>query len=493
MLPDVPPEITAEGLARYTAQGFHALTGRETPAYARDWGMWEAIRDLVQNALDETEDFTLERTGTDVTFISDRGQGFGVMAFMLGQEKQKPDYMRGRFGEGMKLACIAILREGYRLSFETYGQGRPLEGAGTFLEQVVLGERVKSLAFLVRDATTPINGTTFRITGYTGPLYAERFAQNQVAVEIIPVLQMVRPLQRYDCIFPGDTGIRAKSPPGYVYARDIYMKTEPTRLSYNMWGFNMARDRHAPEDSWQYERALGDLWCGVTDVPLIRYFLTAVTSDDATFEKEARFTIWEAGTARLQRNADFWKRAWAATFGRAAVMIRPELVPRLNHWGYEAINLPYNMRAAIGSVVGTDESVLAELGESLRVGTEPVPDRALTGDETRHLSVLRYISDHLAIALEKRPTIQAAEFTTETVQGDYDPSTLTINIKRSFLLQFGEALDIFIHEYAHYWTNADDGTERHTRAISTVGRYVGELLTSGEMKPGPLVWVKRPW
>ena len=72
--------------------------------YRPQWQMWHALREVYQNCLDETGEFTVAQT-QEYTKISDNGKGFMVTALLLGAgTKPKPAYARGQFGEGMKLA-----------------------------------------------------------------------------------------------------------------------------------------------------------------------------------------------------------------------------------------------------------------------------------------------------------------------------------------------------------------------------------------------------
>ncbi len=98
--------------AQWKPQGWELIIIGPTSTWRQDWGEWEAIRDIVQNALDECEYY---KWGYDERglYIRDVGKGVAVADFLLGPPKLKPAYARGRFGEGMKIACLALIRDGY--------------------------------------------------------------------------------------------------------------------------------------------------------------------------------------------------------------------------------------------------------------------------------------------------------------------------------------------------------------------------------------------
>ncbi|MDD4985816.1 MAG: hypothetical protein PHQ43_08510, partial [Dehalococcoidales bacterium] len=96
---------------RWKPEGWKIIFIGPTATWRQEWGEWEAIRDLVQNALDETEAY---QYGYDEEglWLADQGKGVGLSSFLLGPPKLKPDYARGKFGEGMKIASLALLRKG---------------------------------------------------------------------------------------------------------------------------------------------------------------------------------------------------------------------------------------------------------------------------------------------------------------------------------------------------------------------------------------------
>ena len=52
-------ELTADGLAYLRESGWNPMNTNLGLGASSAWGDWEMVRDLVQNALDETEDFLL--------------------------------------------------------------------------------------------------------------------------------------------------------------------------------------------------------------------------------------------------------------------------------------------------------------------------------------------------------------------------------------------------------------------------------------------------
>jgi len=109
-----PPQVLTmdEYRSAWEPQGWQLIIIGPTSTWRQDWGEWEAIRDIVQNALDECEYYTWGYDDEGL-YIRDSGKGVAVADFLLGPPKLKPDYARGKFGEGMKIAALALIRMGY--------------------------------------------------------------------------------------------------------------------------------------------------------------------------------------------------------------------------------------------------------------------------------------------------------------------------------------------------------------------------------------------
>ncbi len=96
-----------------------------SPGYVENWGAWEALRELLQNALDEQENghpfslnWTKGRGGTLV--IKTDGAVIERRHLVLGETSKRDDIrMRGKFGEGFKLALLVLARLGITVRLQT--------------------------------------------------------------------------------------------------------------------------------------------------------------------------------------------------------------------------------------------------------------------------------------------------------------------------------------------------------------------------------------
>lgn len=90
-----------------------------TEDYVGHWSWWQGVRELLQNAID-TKDFNVDFNYDAGTIqIDSRGGSVPTKALLLGATTKRDDSSTiGKFGEGMKLGFLVLLREGAQVAME---------------------------------------------------------------------------------------------------------------------------------------------------------------------------------------------------------------------------------------------------------------------------------------------------------------------------------------------------------------------------------------
>lgn len=480
-------------------QGWNLIIIGPTSTWREEWGIWEAIRDIVQNALDETEAY---QWGYDELglWISDKGKGVAVADFLLGPPKVKPDYARGKFGEGMKIAALALVRKVYPVSIKTVGR----EIWIIFIEQMTDG-KAQSLAALWRPGGTT-QGTKFHVIGYFGTAYPDRFAGNlpKFAIRAQVPAPVTEPVQRYNQLiveeFPPETG---KVEPGRpasdfisgprIYARDIYLRKINSTFSYNLWGFPLAPDRHGPAEEGELWADMGRLWCGVKDLKLLEVFFQMVKSPPVVETDEGRFlsmstykmdnnpVTHKPYAEMLKENASVWRQAWANNFHDNAVIRTDERWDAtVKHLGYYSISLLYDVVSTISRVIKTDNDLIMESQERLRE-VQIIADKDLSPTQRVHLDLAREIAEriggdprihgvHAAIIPPASDRVRTA--------GMYGRTTQEVFISSEQLIRARDTVDTTVHEVAHHTSGAEDGEEAHTQELTSLAGTVVHLTAN---------------
>lgn len=94
-------------------KGFKVYELSLSQGYVSQWGVVEAVRELLQNAIDSDSPFEFNFSGTTLS-IHSKSSGLSPRTLLLGTSSKSDDDSKiGQFGEGYKLALLVLLRSGY--------------------------------------------------------------------------------------------------------------------------------------------------------------------------------------------------------------------------------------------------------------------------------------------------------------------------------------------------------------------------------------------
>ncbi|MDD5501230.1 MAG: hypothetical protein PHH57_06065 [Candidatus Omnitrophica bacterium] len=504
-----PPKVLTmdEYQQEWQPEGWQLIIIGPTSTWRQEWGEWEAIRDIVQNALDECEYYTYGYDD-DGLYIRDLGKGIAVADFLLGPPKLKPDYARGKFGEGMKIAALALLRLGYSVRIET--KGRVLWVV--FVEQKTNGH-AQTLAALWKP-NGRAHGTCFHIIGYRGTAFEDRFAVNLPKKAIVnegPSL-LLQPTRRFNQLIRYDFGngeygemveaVGMKSVgTSRIFARDIYMRDVNSPYGYNLWSFDMAPDRHGPKNEPDLWTDIGRLWCCVTKIEHLQVFLKMVKEPPLLEADETRYVnmgSWDMGrepsTGRdyadfVRENAPVWREAWRKVIGENAVIRTSErLDSMVRHLGYESVSLQHSVRDTLGRAITTDRDLVRESQARLRE-VEVIPDDKLEFRHRAHIKLARAITAKVypysppsGVYVAVIPPASDLKRTA----GMYSTGTGEVYISLEMMGRCKTMIDTLVHELAHHrqfrsYGEADDLTPLHMEAMQWVAAEVIEAIASGAL------------
>ena len=467
-------------------RGWNLIIIGPTSTWRQEWSNWEAIRDIVQNALDEAEAY---QWGYDEfgLWISDRGKGVAIADFLLGPPKLKPDYARGKFGEGMKIASLALLREGHSVHVETVGR----EVWIIFLKQKVNGT-AETLAALWRS-NGRAQGTEFHIIGYKGSAFEDRFAVNLPRQSIIAYspARLTSPIMRYNQL------IDHHFPQGSrIFARDIYVKEINSPYSYNLWGFDMAPDRFGPKEELDMWADMGRLWSCVSNVHLLEIFLQMVL-DPPAIETDETYHIemseWSTGIEPasnkqykqfVKDNSSAWEEAWREQLGANTVMrTDARWDSMVKHLGYTSISVQHGVMSCLRQVITTDDDLVKASQDRLR-DVEIIADENLSLRQRACLALAKEIANRLTqwmyapLRGVHAAIIPPASDRVRTA-GMYSRTTEEVFISADHLEHGHSTVDTVIHEIAHHTSGAEDGEEQHNAEMTRIAGQVVEATAKG--------------
>jgi len=228
-----------------------AFSTNVTTDYAvrRGWTLWHALREVVQNSLDEEEAiYGYENIRVDVwgdlqgTHVRDRGKGITVHAFIVGGTEKRP-WERGFFGEGLKVAAAIIASEGGMLYAFTRGY------------RVYKTVNIDGLIWVVGGkSTADVSGTEMVVVGpYINPAVVDTMVfqafMSKYNPQVISKVELGHPTEVEWPKKPSIIVDYSTADGGVLWVRDIYVNTfkgtsgKPSVFSYNLWWINLEPNR----------------------------------------------------------------------------------------------------------------------------------------------------------------------------------------------------------------------------------------------------------
>lgn len=133
-----------------------------SPDYVSTWGVWDAIRELLQNAYDEGEEEIAYDSDAETLTIRNANVTLEKSSLLLGNSTKANDEAKiGQFGEGYKVATIALLRKQKTITF--------YNGSEIWKPRFVKSRRFNSdiLTFFIEKNPVRSKGLTVVVNGIT--------------------------------------------------------------------------------------------------------------------------------------------------------------------------------------------------------------------------------------------------------------------------------------------------------------------------------------
>lgn len=221
-------------------------------SYVRHWKLREAIRELIQNALDHDSPFEFS-FADEVLTITSRRAFLEPKTLLLGSTSKADDAEKiGSFGEGYKLALLVLTREGYPVRL----LNGPYEWTPAFVHSEVFGEEV--LVINERRLGSDTQAVEFQI----GNIDAEAEAQvREMCLRMQPIMKDVIGVPQ---------GHILPSRPGKLYVSGLYVCETEMQAGYDVKPeyLQLERDRQTV-DGFKLKFLAKDMWLASKEWDLI--------------------------------------------------------------------------------------------------------------------------------------------------------------------------------------------------------------------------------
>jgi hypothetical protein len=437
-------------------------------SYVSDWGIWEGIRETIQNALDARDKghpMHIRYNETDgMLTVANFGVELDRSVWLMGVTSKADDAdARGHFGEGLKLGALALVRAGRKLQIINHNENWDctLAESKVFAGQQVLTVSTRrrstpSQCFCVRIECTPEEWADFQL----------RFIdlqQGLTAVETSEGQILTDEQQR-----------------GRLYVKGIHVETkENMAAGYNLTG-NVRTDRdRRMVNSFDFEYHIGHAWvqalCDglVTPERLLVHLQSGCQDAKGLGQRYCPET-------HLERVA----QAWLQLYGEHSIPVKDQAgVNDAGHLGKLGLITTPEVCSFFSE---HPELSLEKLRSGRRgdvVATYGTTD--LSGSEQRNLSLALSLIEPAVTGLHMAPIaqrLQVVDFRDDSILGthqfDSDSESFLIRVSRKTLDAAESTIRVIVHEAAHDY--GSDGSAQHQ---DTEAKLFSRIITQLALAP----------
>jgi hypothetical protein len=425
--------------------------------YLPNWGAYEGLRELLQNARDAETEHNAPMTVTykaGQVVITNEGCVLNHRDLLLGQtSKDGRADLIGKFGEGLKLGVLALVRDGHAVRITTGGESwiPVIEESETFG-----GEQV--LVFKTRALQSTNNRVSIEIDGIT------RQEWETMKQSFLFLLEKGTEVETCNGTILLEDGHKGK-----VFVRGIFVQyLADITYGYDLFEADLDRDRRMVEN-WDLRYRIRNIWQEAVSrrSDLFGRFTQLL---ETSAQDLAGIDDFAAGymdrEVRNQVTKSFLERHGADA---VPVMNLAESA-EIGHLGKQGVIVNKPLGAILTSIMGTTASIKEKLRQE---STVIYGWHALTGDEQKNLTssiaILNEVEVPICLA-----DIDVTDFRDNSIGGMYKDDRIII--AKKYLAIRKETMKVLVHEYAHKSTKAPDGAKQHVTEIERIWADVTDLL-----------------
>lgn len=452
--------------------------------YVPRWGVWEGVREVVQNAIDAQTEFgavmTVWPDGGTLRVRND-GSCLSESALLLGKtSKRGRADLRGQHGEGLKLGLLALVRAGRRV--------RVLNGADAWVPELRASEKFGGELVLTVDVQR----------GRTPKRVRERAMYNDfVEVEIEMLDDEWQEIRRRFLFLESKHGdedpelrvstnrgtlLLSEEYRGRCYVRGILVEDDPAlHCGYDFKHADVDRDRRMLS-SFDKRWEAGQIWqlaAAAQPKLLDRLFglLESGAEDVRGVDGTAAYAGEEVVLGLLER---FQERHGSEAVAVATLAESKEVA----HLGATGVVAEPGMVKILERAGAGGEAVKQRLREEVAQRwswTDLSADEAAVLEEVAGI-VGGAVADAVAGPVDVMSLVDVVDFRSAALMGQWvraagEEGRGRVRLARKVLAERRQALATLVHELAHWATSgADDGAKDHVAMIEQLWSHLVEGL-----------------
>lgn len=419
-------------------------------SYLPEWGTYEGVRELIQNARDalieQDAPMSVELVGNTLR-IENTGTTMPLQALLLGHtSKVGNSEMIGKFGEGLKLGVLALVRAGNAVKIRN--------GSEVWSPSLEFDERFgeKVLAFQIDGGRTQKNRVRIEVEGIKADEWIE-WKHNFLFLNPPQDAEMSK--TSYGTVLLSD---RFK---GRIYVKGIFVQTHRDAVfGYDLSDAQLDRDRKMVE-SWNLAYHTRRIFMSATNAKheLFGQFNACLRQPSLETEGISTYNDYEIPSELATKVAEsFMEEHGPEAFPVTTIAEAKEVEPLGRKGIVVTGQQSVVLSKAMGDLHALKESLKKEASNFYSWGD-------LSEIQQRHLvGAIGLISEVEPLMLEQ---IDVVDFRSDALKGQFSGDR--IRIAKSILSDFDDTLRVLVHEIAH--KSGGDGAYTHTAQIERI--YIG--------------------
>lgn len=420
--------------------------------YLPGWGTYEGVRELVQNGKDaETEldaPFTVQHHGNTLC-LSNTGARMPREALLMGHTtKRGNNELIGKFGEGLKLGVLALVRAGHTVVIENGDEiWKPVLRRSQIFDSPVL-------AFSITRKRTPADGVRVRVGG----IWKDQWTEFKSRFLFLAGVK------------GGDTLLTEPEYAGKLFVKGIYVCSKPDwKFGYNFQNAAVDRDRNMVNefDSIWYASYI---WANkLKHEPSLNgefYKLLLGGAGDLDY-------LNRGGQTFPDHTLDYIHQEFIKSHGEDAwPCVNAEEATKVSFLGKRGVITPECLQHVLQRRMGTVDDLRSAFSQEI----EKI--YAMHEISVEEQAVYNRARDLLSMAYPAGNGVdyRVVDFRSDNIEGLYNRADKAISVSRKCLDSVTHCLRTLIHEAAHAASKEGDGTLGHRAKIEELWSNLTEKL-----------------
>jgi len=432
--------------------------------YLPSWGVYEGLRELIQNGKDAETEFSAtfevrHRKDTDTLVIDNEGCTIPHEALLFGHtSKTGRADMIGKFGEGLKLGVLALVRAGYPVKIRSGSEvwTPTIERSDKFNADVLVFDIDKGRAD--RD----------RVQIEIGKITAEDWAGMRHCFLFLMPSKDDRIETAYGSLLLGPKFA------GRLYVKGIFVENDPKlKFGYDLAGDSVGLDRDRKMIArWDLEWRTREIWASAlrTRKDIIGRFFTMLEEQSQDING-----LDDTHARDLPKEVlDHAREKFLSRHGKDAVPVANLADSQeVENLGRVGVVVPKPLKAVLQSLMGTTE----QLKEDLKNEATRVYSWGELSDEERGSlgQAIMLVGNVTTISLDE---IDIVDFRSAGKKGMFkrgeNGEKDRIQLAKNRLGDRRETLATLVHEVSH--KAGDDGWTSHVAQMETIWSGIVQAL-----------------